>query len=105
VDKKTDPKIVNFLNEVNKEFKLVRVILFGSRARADYFISSDYDIILVSPDFKNFNFHERISEVYKYWNEEEDLEPLCYTPEEFEKKSRQICIVSKAIEEGIEIKL
>lgn len=38
------------------------------------------------------------------WDGPVDLEPLCYTPEEFEKKKKQIGIVSEAVKEGIEIK-
>jgi hypothetical protein len=32
------------------------------------------------------------------------MDILCYTPEEFEKKKKQIGIVRTAVEEGIEIR-
>lgn len=41
--------------------------------------------------------------IYEFWDEPYDIEPLCYTPEEFEEKMSEIGIVSKAVEEGVEI--
>jgi len=42
--------------------------------------------------------------MYEFWNHYPlDIEPLCYTPEEFEKKKKQIGIVSRAVKEGIEL--
>lgn len=46
---------------------------------------------------------ERIIEVFGDWDEKQMLEPLCYIPEEFEKKQQQIGIVQQAVEEGIEV--
>lgn len=44
-----------------------------------------------------------MSGIYKYWDNDYLIEPLCYTSEEFEMKRKQIGIVRKAVEEGIEI--
>ena len=105
MDQGADSKVVDFLNKVNQVYKCSKTILFGSRARGDSFSHSDYDIIIVSPDFENMHFHDRIAEMFKYWDEKEDLEVLCYTPEEFDRKRKQIGIVSQAVREGVEIKL
>ena len=78
--------------------------MFGSRARGDNFNDSDYDIIIVSPDFANILFTQRIAKMYDFWKHYPlDIEPICYTPEEFEKKKKQIGIIRTAAEEGIEI--
>jgi hypothetical protein len=37
------------------------------------------------------------------WTGNVDIEPLCYTKKEFEKKKRQIGIIQHAITEGIEL--
>ncbi len=102
--KKTDPKMNDFLKKVKKKYDIERAIFFGSRARGDNFKKSDYDIILVSKDFKGIFFTKRISLMYDYWKYWPlEIEPICYTPEEFEIKKKQIGIVSEAIKTGIEL--
>jgi len=103
--KKTDSRITNFLKKVNKKYKLDKAIFFGSRARGDYFNDSDYDIIIVSSEFEGIFFTERIAKMYEFWDYFPlEIEPLCYTPEEFEIKKNQIGIVQQAIKEGIKLK-
>lgn len=107
MDKYTNEKVMRSLNSlkkrINRKFKLEKMILFGSRARGDYFLTSDVDLILVSNDFAKFEFRERIAEILDYWDEGIDIEPLCYTPEEFERKKKQIGIVKQAVEEGVNL--
>ena len=94
---KPDVKILDFFSRVKKKF--------GSRARGDFLENSDYDIILVSPDFKNIFFTERVAMLYEFWKFfPVEIEPLCYTPEEFERMKNRIGIVQRAIKEGIELK-
>jgi hypothetical protein len=82
-----------------------KFIFFGSRARGDHLLSSDYDFIIVSDDFKDEPFPCRGIVLFGYWTAEQPFEALCYTIKEFEKKSRQISIVSEALREGIKIEL
>lgn len=104
MDKKPDSRIKDFLRRVKKKYNIQKAILFGSRARGDHFKDSDYDIILVSDDFKKIFFTKRISNMYIFWKHYPlDIEPLCYTPEEFEIKSKEHGIIRQAINEGIEI--
>ena len=99
---KPDSKINDFIKRINKEFKVELAVLFGSRARGDYLENSDYDVLIVSKDFENMFFTTRISELYKFWKYFPiDIEPLCYTPEEFEKMKKRIGIVQQALKEGI----
>ena len=82
----------------------VKLVFFGSRARGDSLKESDYDIIVVSKKFEGIPFTERIKNVLKLLWEHgitEDVDVICYTPEEFEKKKKQLGIVSIAIKEGI----
>ena len=100
--KKTDPNIIDFVHRIKKKYTLEKAIFFGSRARGDHFRKSDYDIILVSPDFKGIFFTQRIANMYKFWHHYPlEIEPLCYTPEEFKKKSKEYGLVRTAIKEGI----
>ena len=102
--KKTDPKIVDFLRRVKKDYNIDQAIFFGSRARGDHFKGSDYDIILVSSDFKGIFFTKRIANMYKYWKHYPlDIEPICYTPKEFANKSKEHGLVNEATKEGIHL--
>ncbi|MFH0876242.1 MAG: nucleotidyltransferase domain-containing protein [archaeon] len=99
-----DKVAVEFINRVRKKYNVKKAILFGSRARGDNFKDSDYDILIVSPDFKGIFFSQRIARMYDFWDKlPTEVEPFCYTPEEFEIKSNQIGLVSQAVKEGIEI--
>ncbi|MBP1911271.1 nucleotidyltransferase domain-containing protein [Thermococcus stetteri] len=89
---------------IKRRYPDARIILFGSRVRGDCLKDSDYDIIVVSSSFKGKNFTERSSEVLKLlWKAglRHDFEILCYTPEEFEMKSKSLGIVREALKEGI----
>lgn len=102
--KKTDPRIKDFLKRAKKKFNIQKAIFFGSRARGDYLKDSDYDIILVSPDFENIFFTQRIAQMYIFWKHYPlEIEPICYTPKEFKIKSKEHGIVRQAIREGIEL--
>lgn len=92
-----------YLKKVNKKFKINKAILFGSRARDDWLLNSDVDLILISSDFKSIPFVQRMSEVIEYWDEYIDLEVICYTPEEFNKLSKMITIAKEAKDKGIVI--
>lgn len=102
--KEPDRRIIDFVNRVREKYDIEKAIFFGSRARGDNFEGSDYDIILVSPDFRGVFFTKRIAGMYEFWDHYPlDIEPLCYTPDEFEKMKRRIGIVKNAVEEGIVI--
>jgi predicted nucleotidyltransferase len=94
----------DFVKKIKSKYSPLKVILFGSRARGDHLKTSDFDFIVVSSKFKQQPFIFRASNLYDYWTASYDIESLCYTPEEFERKKKQIGIVSQAIKEGIEIK-
>ena len=79
----------------------LRVIAFGSRVRGDALSTSDLDLILVSPRFAAVPFLRRPVEVLEMLDYPGGLELLCYTPEEFEEKRRELGIVRVALEEGI----
>jgi predicted nucleotidyltransferase len=102
VGQRADSRIRDFIERVRAKYEITQAILFGSRARGDYLADSDYDIVLVSPDFQGIFFSQRSALMYDFWTHWPlDIEPLCYTPEEFEKKKTQIGIVSEAVREGV----
>jgi predicted nucleotidyltransferase len=100
--RKPDRRIIDFVSKVRTKSNIEKAIFFGSRARGDNFKHSDYDIILVSPDFDGVFFTKRTANMYEFRDFYPlDIEPLCYTPDEFEKMKKRIGIVKHAVEEGI----
>jgi len=99
---RADARIADFIEKVREKYEITQAILFGSRARGDHLIDSDYDVVLVSPDFRGIFFSQRSALMYDFWRHWPlEIEPLCYTPEEFEAKKRQIGIVKEAVKEGM----
>ncbi len=100
-----DPVVVDFARRLAGALRLERLILFGSRARGDHLLTSDYDFIIVSPDFEGQPFVQRGLALYDLWEGDAEFDALCYTPAEFERKRRQLGIVQSAVNEGIEVEL
>ena len=99
---RADARIEDFIQKVRQKYEVTQALFFGSRARGDYLADSDYDVILVSPDFRGIFFSQRSALMYDFWTHWPlEIEPLCYTPEEFETKKKQMGIVSEAVKEGI----
>jgi predicted nucleotidyltransferase len=79
------------------------MILFGSRARGKAGTESDIDLIIVSPKFSGMDFISRGAKMYDYWDLSYPVDFICYTPEEFKKKSKDAAIVRQAVKEGITV--
>jgi len=92
-----------FFIKNKKIVKIEKAILFGSRATGKSKNDSDVDIILISKDFENKKSYKRSPKFYLSWNLPYDGDIICLTPEEFEKKKKQIGVIKTAIEEGIDI--
>jgi len=92
-----------FVTLLRQVLRLEQVILFGSRVRDDWLHESDYDLIVVSPDFAGVPFLERFPLVQRCWPGRPHAEIIPYTPEEFAIKSREICIVQEALREGVDV--
>lgn len=59
------------------------MVVFGSRATGDNLEGSDYDILVLSPDFERYNRFERIHVLLDCWPGSVALEPVALTPSEF----------------------
>lgn len=95
--------INNFKNKLIENVHIQKVILFGSRAWGKPERWSDFDLIIVSPDFRKINFLERAAKMYNYWDIDYPVDFICLTPEEFNKLKKGITIVSEALKRGIVI--
>lgn len=87
-------------------YALEEVIAFGSRARDDYQVESDVDVLVVSPDFEGMKAYKRPKLFYRGWDYETlpDPEFICLRPAEFEdRRTKQPHIVRTAVEEGVSV--
>jgi hypothetical protein len=50
---------------IAREIRVDRMILFGSRARGDWLLTSDADPTIVSPDFEGRRFVDRSAEILR----------------------------------------
>lgn len=101
MDRQTSLTAKRFAKLLKKNMNVNRLILFGSRARGDNFVSSDFDFILVSGDFRGMHFMKRASRIYEFWDMAQDLEILCYTPEEWERLKNSRGILLNAQKDGV----
>lgn len=83
-----------------RHIRVDRMILFGSRARGDWLLTSDADLMIVSPDFQGRRFVDRSAEVLRHWRGRVDLEVFCYTPDEIAEHGQGIGLVAQALKEG-----
>lgn len=79
----------------NSPVPIKSAFLFGSRARGDYLEESDWDLLLVSPQFADIPFPERATMLLKRIPLRR-VELLCYTEEEFRERVKEIGIVAEA---------
>lgn len=77
------------------------LILFGSRAEGKTDEWSDYDFIVVSPDFEGIPFIERGRLMFPLRERGVSYDFLCYTPAEFEALRSEPTIVKDAVEHGL----
>ena len=102
--KKHVVQLKEFRKELSRNIQIEKLILFGSRAYGKPGRWSDFDLIIVSPNFRKKKSFKRSVGFYKYWKLDYPVDFLCYTPEEFNKLKKQVTIVKEAVENGIEIK-
>ena len=92
-----------FKGKIGKNYRIEKVILFGSRLTGEIDENSDVDLIIVGEEFRDKGVLKRSPPLYLEWDLEYPADFLCYTPEEFEERKKQIGIVKEAVENGIEI--
>ncbi|KYC51634.1 MAG: Nucleotidyltransferase domain protein [Candidatus Methanofastidiosum methylothiophilum] len=101
MDRKRARSLEELVELIKKEYSPELILLFGSRARGDNLITSDYDIIVVSKKFIGIPFLTRLFLMQDLWDGERHLDALCYTPEEYERKKQQMGTVQQASIEGV----
>ncbi|GJQ57462.1 MAG: nucleotidyltransferase domain-containing protein [Candidatus Scalindua sp. AMX11] len=94
--------IRRFIMKLDEDGILVEAIyLFGSYAKGNVHKSSDIDLAVISPDFTNDRFEERIRLMKLSSNIDPRLEPVPFTPETFVDEDPLAWEIKK---EGIPVK-
>ncbi|RZN16178.1 MAG: nucleotidyltransferase domain-containing protein [Methanosarcinales archaeon] len=92
MDRITDRNVKKWINRflavISDKYSAEKVLLFG---------------IIVGKKFEGINWLKRLRDVSVEWEGLVLLEAICYTPEEFGEKKKEIGIVSEAVKEGIEL--
>ncbi|MDI6830675.1 MAG: nucleotidyltransferase domain-containing protein [Actinomycetota bacterium] len=72
-----------FLASLREKVRVASVVVFGSRARGEALEESDYDLLVISPDFGALSIPDRAVLLLEAWPGRVALEPVALTPEEF----------------------
>ncbi|MDZ4279064.1 MAG: nucleotidyltransferase domain-containing protein [Dehalococcoidia bacterium] len=100
----TEDGVVDRLkSRIGEHLRVETLILFGSHARGVATESSDYDLIVVSPDFEGVAFIRRSARLLPLRERGISYDFLCYTPAEFKKLSAELTVVREAARDGIRI--
>lgn len=103
MDRQTSVVARRFARALTKHLHTELLILFGSRARGDHFVTSDFDFVLVSKDFIGKPFSRRASPFYMFWRSPQELDLLCYTPEEWHRLKNERGILLNAQRDGVRL--
>jgi predicted nucleotidyltransferase len=98
MDKRAVLEIISaFIKAIESEgIKIDKLILFGSYATGEFREDSDIDIVVISRDFNNKSYWERIdilsNVIYQIY---EPIEATAFTPEEWESEDSLIVDYAK----------
>ncbi|MDH5810957.1 MAG: nucleotidyltransferase domain-containing protein [Candidatus Verstraetearchaeota archaeon] len=84
----------------NLPIKVNFAIIFGSTVYGERLKDSDIDLIVVSEDFKQMPFEERVMLLQKNWKHKVMLEAFGFTLEELERLKNKSIVIQEALEKG-----
>ena len=93
--------VARYLPRLRRRYQPEFVLVFGSRARGEALAESDLDLLVVSRRFRGVSFLDRARWLLSDLDLPFAADGLCYTPEEFARKRRELGTVSQALEEGL----
>jgi len=92
-------RLKQFVRKLRKKFSVQEIYLFGSGARGELHEGSDIDLMIVG-DLKG-KMPERIGQVLKLTDL--PVEPLVYTPEEFDRLQKTSVFLKEAMRTAKEL--
>jgi predicted nucleotidyltransferase len=98
-----DGVVARFKQRLALKYQVHTLILFGSRIRGEGDEWSDYDFIIVSPDFRGVSFLQRRRGLVALREPGVSFDFFCYTPEEYQAKVQELGIVREAAKTGVRL--
>ncbi len=96
-----DERLKQLLYDIRSLFSDAKIYLFGSRAKGTAHEYSDYDLIIISKDFKKTDFVDRGGIIWRHSDAPIGADLLCYTPEEFKRVSKTSIILKDAMKHAV----
>ncbi len=98
-----DETLKQFTAEIRSAFTDAKIMLFGSRAKGTARPDSDYDLIIISKQFKGIPF---VNRAYAIWSKSQTIiaaDLLCYAPGEVDKIAKNSVILKEALKHAVTI--
>lgn len=99
-----DDVLTRLADRLARRLRVEALILFGSRAQGVAGPESDYDLVVVSPEFEGVPFLQRGRVLLSCREPGAAYDFLCYTPEEFEELVNQATLVREVARTGVWLK-
>ncbi len=77
--------VETFLNELHQRYRIEAAYLYGSQAKGTAGSWSDIDLAVVSPDFSDDLFEERLALMHLAARIDDRIEPFPFTAETFKE--------------------
>ena len=103
-----DPNLEKIINRLRHDFKPLRLILYGSRAQGTHRADSDYDFVMVVPQFDKKNRYDVMDKIMSKFRHEQkiDVQVWIYSEADFNDwKDEFSSIPETALNTGKEIEL
>jgi hypothetical protein len=98
--------LARFGEALHDQIGATRVLLFGSRARRTQHKYSDYDLIVVSPQFASIHLLKRGQDLRQLWygvGGDGPMDLICVTPEEFAMDRQRASLIAAVLPEAIDL--
>ncbi|KAF0140259.1 MAG: nucleotidyltransferase domain-containing protein [Ignavibacteriales bacterium] len=92
------PAILRYINVVRQHYEIDRVFLFGSYVTGSQSNDSDIDLAIVSSSFSDNRFNDNVILGKLTWGIDTRIEPIGFTPEEFQVRFLAQEIRTKGLE-------
>jgi len=94
-----DIKLEKIKDRIVANYRPEKIILFGSRARRNWFQDSDYDLLILKNTKKPPQY--RIFDLIPYLPKDVGVDVVIYTPEEFQRGiQRNWSLIEEVLKEG-----
>lgn len=85
--KNIENEVNHFINELKKIYRVQAAYIYGSHSRGNASVWSDIDVAVISPDFSDDLFEERLKLMKMAANIDDRIEPHPFRVEDFDSSN------------------